>query len=575
MKKLLFLVFSLLIIGCSKDDGDAGASLKVTVKNGNDVLMQGVIITTHPATNTATTNSKGVAVLNNIPLGEYEIRLRIYNDPLDYSTPVSITELRQYNQTIIVMSPPEPIGEEEIAISAIIEEVYTSLKTLGLFGSGGYVYSWGSIGTDEVRVEPQPHRSIFALNNYQMDIGRANPGLTWNNYYGIVRRTNDGLDYIADLNRDLTPNELSLKAELLFFRAMIYFYLTKIYGNPVIETTFNSGDIDAKLPQGRKLAYDLIIEDLLFAKENLTSFTSSSMASKEAATALLGKVYLTTAGFPLKNTENYNKALEQFRELEGKFSLAGTYSSIFDPESTSENEVIFEIDFDPSKEGRGDFGMYWGPIGYPEYDGFKLYPMILNDYFEENNVPSSPVQFPVEAPDKRFYLNIATFKVENGQKVNLENMEDWRPYKGVEDVSKPAEWGQQKFDFIILRYADILLMQAEAINEISGPNQKAYDLVNLVRKRAYGDNKHDVKTGLDKDAFRKVLLAERKKEFFIEGHRKDDLVRMGMLDEVIQAHNQMPDVYQKDYQAHEYIWEIPQSVLNNNPNIKQNPGYPE
>src|SRR5699024_6844740 len=100
-------------------------------------------------------------------------------------------------------------------------------------------------------IDGKPNGHNLNLDTYQMDEVRANPGVTWNNYYGIIRAANDGLDYITDMDRDLSPKERSLKAELLFFRALMYFNLTKIYGNPVIETTFNSGDIDAKLPQGR------------------------------------------------------------------------------------------------------------------------------------------------------------------------------------------------------------------------------------------------------------------------------------------------------------------------------------
>src|SRR5690606_16137904 len=328
--------------------------------------------------------------------------------------------------------------------------------------------------------------------------------------------------------------------------------------------------LEAVIPQGGRLAYDLIIKDLLFSKQNLNEFRFTDVASKEAATALLGKVYLQSAGFPLLINENYNKAIEQFKELEGKFALASEYGSLFDLDSNSENEVIFKIDFVSVGRG-GGYGFLWGPIGFAQNDELKLSPATIIDYFDENFVPITPVSFPIQAQDTRFHRNIATFKKENGHILDQENTENWRPYKYSKDLSDPLQSNWEDTDFIILRYADVLLMQAEAINAVSGPNQKAYDLVNQVRRRAYGDDKHDVVAGLDQRAFLEVILNERKKEFFMEGHRKDDLVRTQALERVINDYNQLPDVPYKDYQLHEYIWPIPVHVVNSSPSIEQNP----
>ena len=573
MKKFIFLCLLVLTIGCSKDNEDSIASLKVTVVDSNDALVSGAIITTTPETKTGTTNSQGVAIIDNVPLGEYTIKVHILNDPLDYPTTVSITESKEHKKTIITMAAPDPIEEGDPKIAAFVQQANARIKSLTIFGAEGYLYYWGSAGTDEVLFNEKMSWYHFALDTYQIDPGNSYLYGIWNNHYSLIALVNEALDQIADLDRDLTPKELSQKAELVFVRALMYFNLTKIYGNPLIIEHYNPDGNLSDIPQGGKAAYNLIINDLLFSKENMDAFSSSALASKEAATALLGKVYLQSAGFPLLITENYNKALEQFTELEGKFSLAPEYATLFNTEGDSENEIIFKIDYDSSIDEGGNFGIFWGPIGYPKYDGLKLSPTTIKDYFDGNSVPTSPVSFPLNVSDNRFYQNIATFKVESGQKVNLENIKDWRPYKGVEDVSTPVEWGQQDFDFIILRYADVLLMQAEAINEIYGPNEKAYALVNQIRRRAYGDNEHDLVKGMDKAAFTEALLTERKKEFFMEGHRKDDLVRMQALEEVINTHNQFPDVIQKDYQVHEYIWPISQRELDNNQYIDQNPGY--
>src|SRR5690606_21663200 len=159
--------------------------------------------------------------------------------------------------------------------------------------------------------------------------------------------------------------------ELRFIRALMYFNLTKMFGNPRVPDENTIYDLEAVIPQGGQFAYDLIIKDLLFSKQNLNEFTSSNVASKESATALLGKVYLQSAGFPLLINENYNKAIEQFKELEGKFTLAPEYGSLFDVDGDTNNEVLFDLYFMSSLYEGGNYGGLWGPIGYAQNDEIK------------------------------------------------------------------------------------------------------------------------------------------------------------------------------------------------------------
>ena len=126
-------------------------------------------------------------------------------------------------------------------------------------------------------------------------------------------------------------------------------------------------------------------------------------------------------------------------------------------------------------------------------------------------------------------------------------------------------------DIIHLRYADVLLMYAEAQNEAVGPDQSVYDAINEIRDRVVMAH---VAEGLSQDEMREVIRLERKVELAGEGHRWFDLKRWGIYNEVMQAVDEpgrgtgilkIPD--------HQLIWPFPQTEIDINPNLDQNPGY--
>lgn len=182
---------------------------------------------------------------------------------------------------------------------------------------------------------------------------------------------------------------------------------------------------------------------------------------------------------------------------------------------------------------------------------------------------TSPINFPIEVADTRFYQNVITYS-SNGS--NLLNIEDWTPNKFTQ-LETILNGGDVGVDFPYLRYADVLLMIAEAENAINGPTQNAYDAINSVRRRAFGDNNHDLATNLTQDEFLDAILEERRLELCFEGHRKDDLVRTGKLAERIELINVNYNS-NRDFSDHESIWPIPQQEIDATGGLLiQNPGY--
>ena len=140
------------------------------------------------------------------------------------------------------------------------------------------------------------------------------------------------------------------------------------------------------------------------------------------------------------------------------------------------------------------------------------------------------------------------------------------PLKYPEDPSQISEMAGN--DMVIYRYADVLLAQAEVLNELNGPTVEAIALVEQVRSRAHLVNSIPTSATVSKDAFRDFILDERGRELFVEGHRRRDLIRHGKFIEV--AHKQGHEAA-KDFMV---LFPIPQNAIDDSKGkVKQNPGY--
>jgi hypothetical protein len=568
----------LFLFSCS-DDGNGNeieqeelGSLEISaILEGGDVVPD-VTVSTIPETETKLTNESGKVVFNNIPIGSYDIVLT----PSFTNISVTVTVEVKLNQTetVEVVVGPDPISETPIDFDAFLGEIYRRLKSDVLFDANGYAHYWGDIGLNMVRLNPNSLGFFGALDDYYFDSGNIVINEAWSEHYQVIRLTNIGLDELEDLDstsEDIDP--LYFESEFRFLRALLYFNLVKLYGNPILITTAEINfDNPPPIIQGRIQVYEQIIEDLKFAQQNLTSnLANRNRASVEAATALLGKVYLTMAGFPLEQSDKYTLALQEFDKIMGSFSLEEEYADVFalDNEDTN-TEIIFKIDFDNS----GNYGVPWGPIGISFADRFLLIPEFVYSFFEDGMEPSDPASFPINTDDSRFYQNIATFSLQNGELMDETSIDNWRPYKFAKEIAEPNIIDEESFDYPYLRMADIYLMIAEAENGANGgPTNKAYEALNEVRRRAFGDLNHDVEVGLNQEEFSNILLEERRLEFCFEGQLKDDFIRMDALESEITDFNQQHPDLAKDFQSHEYIWPIPNSEINLNPEAVQNPGY--
>ncbi|WP_303316721.1 RagB/SusD family nutrient uptake outer membrane protein [Flavivirga abyssicola] len=577
IKTYIFALLAIVLLGCSKDDKSVEIQtgsivLEIAFKDGSGPIFD-AIVSIETISQQKVTGVDGLVTFENVEIGNYEVSVSVpFNDIVTKGNVV--VEVGKTTNGVILIDHPNVVTPEKIDIDKLLNICYQSLVSDNIFGANGYAAYWGDVGVDVLMSNTNFNFPTRKLDTYDYSSTDKIIEDIWTNHYQVIRKTNIGIEaietseYVTELNTD----ENIAKAEFSFLRALTYFNLVKLFGNPVLVISTEIPSDNTSVVQDPLKVYEVIESDLIFAESNLRQSNVKNRASVSAAQALLGKVYLQMAGFPLLQSDKYLKALEQFNKLEGLYELETNYGDIFDSDKTANSsEVIFSIDFtipnDPNLKSWDWF--YWGPLEVTERDFFLLAPNFIKGYFKNPNDLDNPVSFPLNIEDNRFFENIASFTIQNNASVNAEDTANWRPYKFSENYQEG-----KSFQLPYLRYADILLMIAETENAINGgPTSKAYDAINKVRRRAFGNTTNDVTPGLNQQDFLDVLFKERLLELCFEGHRKDDLIRIQKLESVIENHNASNSQNMKNYQSYKHILPIPELEINLNSGVFQNPGY--
>ena len=377
----------------------------------------------------------------------------------------------------------------------------------------------------------------------------------WNLCFTTISRCNNILARIDDVDFDESLKS-QYKGEAMFLRAYCYFYLVRLFGDlPLIEVAFRSPNEIAAFDMSRKPVseiYDLIIRDLQTSANllNGVSGLSKSHASVGAVKTLLGKVYLTRQEFGLAAT-----TLKEVIDMTA-YSLAIDYKTLFTNNNDDLPESIFEIKYISGNVGEGNgFSSVFTP---PRFD-MAIFPGNMQG--SGRIVPTEDVANVYETNDLRRIASISdSVLLMNGTKAaNIYGLKFVDFTTGIQ--------GDGGINFTSLRYADVLLMYAEALNETS-KTEEAHPFLNLVRNRAGLPSLE----GLSKADFTLALEKERRVEFLCEGHRWFDLVRTGRAKTVLNQYFQNNGL-NFTVDDDELLMPIPQSERDINPNLEQNPGY--
>ncbi|MGQ8337787.1 RagB/SusD family nutrient uptake outer membrane protein [Sunxiuqinia sp. A32] len=357
----------------------------------------------------------------------------------------------------------------------------------------------------------------------------------WNNCYNGITRANSILDRIDDSDIDNTLKS-RIKGEALFLRSLVYFNLVRIFGNVPLVTNEISPEESLEVPQSTpNEVYEQIITDLTLAKSLLPDSHGAvdiGRATSISANAILGKVYLTLGDFS-KAEETLRLVLA--REGAG-VDLLENFEDVFSISNEYNPEIIFAI--------------RWSDDGV-NGNNFNYYFMNVN---ETGNKATTDLYDEFEEGDLRRDLTLNTNIAVN-----------------VIATSKYgyAPRGQGESDWPVVRYADVLLMLAEAMNEKAyAADGEALLLLNKVRNRA-GLGGLSSSELPNQDSFRLAVEHERRMELACEGHRWFDLVRTGRYVEVMTAKGFNVKSY------HNY-YPIPEGEIlkiNDDKVLTQNAGY--
>jgi hypothetical protein len=432
-----------------------------------------------------------------------------------------------------------------------------------------------------------PEGSGAELSSLSFNAGNDHTYWAWgDNYYGIGNAT-ALIDKLKDPQTAVSDGiRRRVRGEAEFLRAFYYFSVVQMFGDiPLIEKAgFNAG-VAAQREDLHKV-YRFIADDLENAVEDLSEYPTTAAygpddkgrVSQQSAYGLLAKVYLVWAQTDGVTDPNgkYDKAIENANRVTG-FALEETFHRNWEKDNRYGKEMLFSANYVISQESFGDGGNHLTHCAFST--GFN------NDETPHVVVSDRTFFDRFDDRDQRKYGTFLTHAVnpDNGD-TTIYTLPRYAKYI---DLSAPATSSKNReLNASILRYAEVLLVKAEAINErYQGPDAEAYAAINQVRRRAFkvGEFADGTATvtaddielkDLDYRSFRQALRRERLFELTYEQVRWYDLKRWKVLIKTIKrvsASNKKENV-----SATNYLFPIPQSQRDLNPSgLWQNWGYPD
>jgi len=403
-----------------------------------------------------------------------------------------------------------------------------------------------------------------------LDLGVGSFNELWTWHYKAISNVNAVLKAIKDGSLDGNSQETiaAVVGQGRFLRAFNYFTLVRLYGKIPYITEDTPDPVSTPLTPDSRLEvaaiYDLIQADLEYAADNLPDFDGSvpGKPNKWIAKGYLAKVYLTRATAPLNQTEYYARARDMADDVivNSPYTLLSDFRDVFKTSNNRNMEVMFAFNrtndapympgnvWAPSEMdgwSSGPVKILWATTVYPEQPRKHSY--LLLDFPSDIYDPSAPVINWTESVDGVPYIG----------KYNMPNL----------TYEQQVGGGDAGIEMKLLRFADILLIYAEAANMAgTGPTQLAVDRLNLIIDRANEGTGTEARAtlGMSQADFDKKVIDERSFELCFENDRYFDVLRKRLLQEV-----NLPD-NADGYDENDYLLPIPALDAGS---IGQNTGY--
>lgn len=473
-----------------------------------------------------------------------------------------------------------------------INAVYSSLLT-----DGSYMRSTPLLldtKADDARTN-SPWGSMYNVGHFNSNVtDAAIYGWCYETFYQGIFRSNQVLTEVPNI----TFTDAELKNRIIgqahFLRGLYLFHMVNMFKNVPVPTEINKGQTNYYPQKSQEEGWAQVISDFKTAADLLPTTYSNiagidagqqGRATKGAALGYLGKAYLFTKDFV-----NAKATFKQVIDL-GVYSLVADYRDNFTDTNENNSESLFEVQF---SRAAGGVALGWG--GIPASDWGKTSARAITyaprafgwtdvqptfALFDEYHVEKTAAGAIDPRLDATIFYNKPGGMKLYGQDfatkyaANAADLNDifCRKYQNS-DGNYPDEYDWRSgINERLLRYADILLMYAECLNE-TGDTQGAYTYIQMVRNRVGLPELSIAKPGLSQADMREQIGHERFLEFPLEGHRFDDIRRWGWLENPTKlAWLKSRDAEFNSYAPGREYFPIPQLDMDNNPGMVQNPSY--
>lgn len=422
--------------------------------------------------------------------------------------------------------------------------------------------------------------AITEIGNFAITPNNAFVQTAWLYRYTAINRANILIDKVSNSQQLAETVRNNYVRSAKFLRGLYYFDLVRLFGD--VPLVLHDGEGEGEPRTSKDLVYEQIVADLTEAEQITADFPKlSSEASSQAASGLLSKVYITWAQTDseyskVHQSELYQKAIEAANKVitSGKYQLVEKFIDNWSLDKKEGPELIFTVEH--------KFGVNRNITGH----------CVFSTGFTNEKLPviaaiNNNLYYEFDAHDQRrdASVTLRLYDPATGKDFDFERLR-FRKYIDtlyMANESAPYISGQNTSSSV-LRYAEVLLVKAEAENELNGPTAIAYEALNAIRRRAYWDpytnNQNQPAdgtpvelSGLSKEQFRKAIQDERYREFVTEGNRWFDLKRWHILVKTIKEKVPADDLKYKNITTRNYYLPVPEDQIVLNPKLKQNWGY--
>lgn len=490
------------------------------------------------------------------------------SDFLDEQDPSNLTPASFYTEA----------KHADAAIAAVYADARFYGNSAGIFSSNWQLLEAPTGTTTTETAQNSDLNNLYSLS-YDGNTGHVINW--WAGVYRVIANANLVLANVPKITMDEARKSRVL-GEARFLRAWAYFYAVRLWGDVplILEPQTATSENFYPTRENQEVVYNQIVEDLETAEAaGLPWMDATGRVSQAAAKSLLAKVYLTMAGYPLqKGTEYYSLAANKAKEVidnAGTINLFPSYLDVHDPTKKNTVEHIFSLQYnaDVAENPMGNMYPNFKPVTYrgPSGTGSTIPTVDFYNSYEPGDLRAVNQQ-------GWFYTSYYT----NGSGAPFEL---GAPYifkhfniiaNGTAGVKGTA---RDNLNVPMIRFAEVLLIYAEAQNEVTGPTADAHIALKRIRDRAQLATP-DL-AAFTQASFREAVWKERWHELPFEGITWFDMVRLR------KVYNHETDGFD-DFVGHinlnsnqalqekHLLFPLPKPELVNNPNLRpQNPGYPE